>query len=88
MTGPALVWPVRYPAWMDDALCAKADPDAWFPEHGPAVAARRICQACPVREACLDYAISANEQHGIWGGLNTSGRRRVVALRRRLAGAA
>lgn len=78
---------LRPPAWMDEALCAQADPDAWFPENGPAVAARRICEACPVRSQCLEHAIAANEAHGIWGGLNTE-ERRVVARRRRLAGAA
>jgi len=60
---------------MDDALCSQSDPEAWFPETGPAVGARRICDACPVRRQCLDHAIAANEQHGIWGGLNEVERR-------------
>lgn len=70
---------------MDDALCAQADPDAWFPEHGggPATAARRICGRCPVRAECLDYALARREQYGIWGGLNIDERRRVARERER-----
>jgi WhiB family redox-sensing transcriptional regulator len=40
--------------------------------------ARALCQRCPVREACLDYAITVREPHGIWGGLNELERRRLL----------
>ena len=44
--------------WTESALCAQADPDAWFPDRGRiAAAARRICGTCPVRAQCLDYAL-------------------------------
>ncbi|WP_411194679.1 WhiB family transcriptional regulator [Rhodococcus jostii] len=29
-----------------------------------------ICRACPVLQKCRDYAVAANEPHGIWGGLS------------------
>ena len=45
--------------------------------------ARAICAGCPVRDACLDHALSVGEPHGIWGGLNELQRRRL--LRRRTA---
>ena len=45
--------------------------------------ARALCHACRVREECLDYALSVQEPHGIWGGLNELERRRL--LRRRSA---
>lgn len=57
--------------WMQDALCAQTDPDMFFPELGdPAVDARTICGTCPVRDACLEYAIRNGITHGIWGGLS------------------
>ncbi len=46
--------------------------------------ARALCRVCPVREQCLDYALSAREPHGIWGGLNELERSRLL---RRLAAA-
>ena len=32
--------------------------------------AKSICTLCPVRQACLSYALRTAEPHGIWGGLN------------------
>lgn len=43
--------------------------------------ARALCRACTVREECLDYALTVEEPHGIWGGMNELERRRL--LRRR-----
>jgi WhiB family redox-sensing transcriptional regulator len=79
-------------AWTEFALCAQADPDAWFPQRGGTTAtARRICGACPVRAQCLDYALSgADTWHGIssgiWGG--TTPRQRAVVRRARAGKAA
>ena len=47
--------------------------------------ARQICARCPVRQPCLDYAISHGIVDGIWGGLTERDRR---PLRSRHAGAA
>jgi hypothetical protein len=42
----------------------------FFPGRGEsAEPARQVCGACPVRQPCLDYAISNAITHGIWGGL-------------------
>lgn len=39
------------------------------PTRGGATSrAKRVCAECPVRAACLDHALTYNEQHGIWGG--------------------
>jgi WhiB family redox-sensing transcriptional regulator len=43
--------------------------------------ARALCRACPVRQACLDYSLSVQEPHGIWGGLNELERRRLLRQR-------
>lgn len=79
--------------WAEQALCAQADPDAWFPDQGRGdlvTAARRICGRCPVRAQCLDYALSgadtwAGVATGIWGG--TTARERGQ-LRRAIKAAA
>lgn len=44
--------------------------------------AQKVCQRCPVRERCLDYAINNNITHGIWGGLTTRARRELATARR------
>lgn len=68
----------KSPAWHAEAACLKhPKPDMWFPsmgEVGEYAAARRTCSTCPVRLACLAYAISNNEVWGIWGGLNRAER--------------
>ena len=42
--------------------------------------ARRVCAGCPVRQACLDYAITNRIAYGVWGELTERERR---ALRSR-----
>ena len=37
--------------------------------------AKSICAQCSVQDACLAYAVSIREHHGIWGGLNEQERR-------------
>ncbi len=53
----------------------------FFPGRGESARpARQVCAACPVRQQCLDYAITNRIGHGIWGGLTERERR---ALRSR-----
>jgi WhiB family redox-sensing transcriptional regulator len=63
--------------WRAHALCGAVDPELFFAvgalEHR---LAKSICRDCPVRRECLDYAISAPMNHGIWGGLTERERRR------------
>ena len=57
--------------WAARPLCVGADPEVFFPPgDGPAIEARHICAMCPVRGQCLAYAVTAEEQFGIWGGLD------------------
>lgn len=71
--------------WREDALCAQVDPEVFFPETpGPARQAKELCRRCPVRNECLEYALTNRERFGIWGGL--SGRELRVLLRARDAG--
>jgi WhiB family redox-sensing transcriptional regulator len=51
-------------------------PEYWFPEDIENPKTRELatkeaikgCRACPVQEACFDYALKTNQKHGIWGG--------------------
>ena len=64
--------------WQERALCAETDPEAFFPEKGGSTReAKRICQACAVRDDCLEYALEHDERFGIWGGLSDRERRRL-----------
>ena len=54
--------------------CRDSDPDAWFPDDDNPKAAhyanvKKLCAACPIQAMCLEYAMTNNELHGIWGGL-------------------
>lgn len=63
--------------WRDFARCQESDPDLFFPEIGDkAREAVAICAGCPVRNQCLNYAITHNERFGIWGGLSRHERQR------------
>jgi Transcription factor WhiB len=74
--------PARFAArWRELAACRCADLRLFFPERGESAGpARQVCAACPVRQPCLDYAISNRITHGICGGLTERERR---ALRSR-----
>jgi hypothetical protein len=56
------------------------DPDIWFPEptNKRAIAqAVELCAACPVRAACLEYALDNNIGFGVWGGLTANRRSKL-----------
>ena len=33
--------------------------------------AKSLCAECPIRKDCLEYAVEAQEEWGIWGGLTS-----------------
>lgn len=69
-------------SWQDYANCRGADADLFFPERGASTRkAKAICNACEVKNQCLDYAIINGEKFGIWGGMSERERRRVRRLR-------
>jgi WhiB family redox-sensing transcriptional regulator len=72
-----LAAPARFAArWREQAACRGADLGVFFPERGESAGpARQVCAACPVRQPCLDYAISNRITHGVWGGLTERERR-------------
>ena len=74
--------------WMQDGSCRHYPPAAFFPSDGVGVdAARAICASCPVKPACLEYALQAKIDHGVWGGCSERERRRILKRRRAEAAA-
>ncbi|GAA1436500.1 hypothetical protein GCM10009616_36470 [Microlunatus lacustris] len=74
--------------WRHKAACLDEDPELFFPigNTGPALLqideAKQVCRRCDVRDACLQWALEAGQDHGVWGGLSEDERR---ALKRRAA---
>ena len=72
--------------WMTAAACRGMNADPWFPARGASeydiADAIAICQTCPVRSACLEYAQREQIHHGIWGGCNANERYRLRRSRR------
>ncbi|MFC6085249.1 WhiB family transcriptional regulator [Sphaerisporangium aureirubrum] len=68
-------------SWLRRAACRTEDPELFFPisATGPGQAqqdrAKAVCARCPVRPACLDYALTTGQEHGIWGGTAPEERR-------------
>ncbi len=66
--------------WVLQGLCAQVDSEMFFPEKGGSSnQAKGVCQRCPVRAECLEYALENNEQFGIWGGKSERERRKLSA---------
>ncbi|MFJ9729499.1 WhiB family transcriptional regulator [Streptomyces sp. NPDC101209] len=67
---------IGIPTWLDKAACGEYDTDLFFPVslEGPgrlqAERAKAVCETCPVREQCANWAINTAQQHGVWGGMD------------------
>jgi WhiB family redox-sensing transcriptional regulator len=73
--------------WWANALCRTGGYplEMFFPSDerasGPAL---RVCHACPVEKACLDWALRRNgPAHGVFGGKTPSQRNAMRGLHRR-----
>lgn len=74
--------------WRDQARCRGVDPKVFHPaeeDEAAADAAKAICALCPVVDSCLEFAVSAREKDGVWGGLTARERRRLIRQRRQSA---
>jgi WhiB family transcriptional regulator, redox-sensing transcriptional regulator len=84
MSAVVFIGPV---GWRRSAACRSADPELFFPvsSSGQAAAqeeqAKAVCRSCAVRRQCLQYALAANEVHGVWGGMAEDERRRAIRAR-------
>jgi WhiB family transcriptional regulator, redox-sensing transcriptional regulator len=76
---------MRLPEWHEQAACVDVPTRRFFPERGAAVltaSVKRVCQGCPVRLECLEFALAENIQHGVWGGTSPRERRPMWKARR------
>ena len=88
-----LCWPqYRMPRldtkWQEQAICVETDPETFFPSKGDrrgVRAAKRVCDQCPVKQECLEYALEFGAWNlpGIWGGLSERQRREIARERRK-----
>lgn len=81
-------------SWRRSAICRDTDPELFFPigTTGQALLqierAKLVCDECPVKVECLEYAISTNQDTGVWGGTSEDERRQIrreIAARARAA---
>ena len=81
---------VLEPTWRVDAQCRERNAVHFFaPPHferreekrSREGAARALCGSCKVQAECLDYSLTVQEPHGIWGGLNELERKRLLRKR-------
>ena len=72
--------------WRDLAACrdvVTAECDPFFADTAELQAeAIAICETCPVRDACLTFAVRTGQHYGIWGGQPQQIIRRLIALER------
>jgi WhiB family transcriptional regulator, redox-sensing transcriptional regulator len=72
--------------WQDQAACTDADADLFFSlDEEDQREALALCDSCPVRNECLEYAVVNREHYGIWGGVREQDRRRLTRERRQAA---
>jgi WhiB family redox-sensing transcriptional regulator len=72
--------------WRHRAECVNEDPELFYPigNTGPALLqiedAKAVCRRCPVIEECLEFALDAKIDSGVFGGMSEDERR---SLKRR-----
>lgn len=77
--------PMKNPSrWWEHALCKGLDANIWFPEKPQGrdyfARARTYCERCPVRQPCLEEALSVNpddDRFGMYGGFTPKERDRI-----------
>ena len=60
--------------WLKRAACLGSSTETFYSEDRP-FDAIRICQTCPVKSECFEYAIK-HEDFGVWGGTTEEERRK------------
>jgi WhiB family redox-sensing transcriptional regulator len=69
------------PRGFEDAACRPYPTPWWFADGPDDVEATLICMRCPVRRACLDYALEHPELVGIWAATTAQERVEIRAAR-------
>ena len=70
--------------WRSQANCRDTDPELFFPigNTGEALRmlsrARLVCADCAVKTSCLEFAMTTNQDCGVWGGTSEEERRETT----------
>lgn len=57
----------------------QSDPDLWWSDdRDDQKIAATLCQGCPVIMSCAEWAVSAKERHGVWGGMTIAQRTTLI----------
>lgn len=67
--------------WANEAGCLGTPPYLWDNEVNPSQL-RRICDACPVKAACLAEAVRCGDTYGFRAGTTGQERVRIIAAHR------
>lgn len=70
---------------LDSAVFFHPDGERGLARADRTANAKRICRSCPVIVQCRHHALTVEEPFGVWGGLDETERREVIAHRRRLS---
>ena len=68
-------------SWYEYAACRGENPELFFPVGTSGLAAQQLSQAktvcgrCAVRSVCLEWAVLAGINDGVWGGQSEDERR-------------
>ena len=69
--------------WRANSACRDTDPDLFFPvgTTGPALdqiaSAKAVCDTCDAKAPCLEFALTTNQDSGVWGGTSEEERRKL-----------
>ena len=77
---------LQRPSWHHDGACRSAPASvSFFPVRGESYdAALEFCGCCPVRAACLKWALGQGPYlAGIWGGSSQRARQRALGARQK-----
>jgi WhiB family transcriptional regulator, redox-sensing transcriptional regulator len=91
---PIKIWFVEpSPEWHQDAKCLGAEtklPGLFYPDqsNSETATAKAVCNGddgfppCPVKDQCLEQALTRPERYGVWGGKSERERRRILRARK------
>ena len=69
-------WLSRVEDWQAQSACSRVDPSLFFSGEGGGrvgTAYEGVCSSCPVRDACLEFALESPwRPYGVWGGRSAS----------------
>ncbi len=73
--------------WQYEGSCNNYDPEIFYLPYNIRMSQKReyisrakaICAECPVAEQCREFALTTEQEFGIWGGLSEDERRKVLA---------